>query len=796
MDVLLGRVTQQAMNYAIRSGIAITATYAIRQSSRLLQNAPQSRDRDELFVLQQRLHSKIRIISPAIDMIELIAARGNTSLESAVSLTKDIRLEIQSLAQRLANAAAAEESARSSRISSQEKARNESELKSIIVEVKKLLERIEDAVPLINLAITTSGASLSTNLPSTVSPSRLLQASTFLTAGDTQYAVSPHRAVQIGPTFTLSVYMLFAGYDRPQSEEQVRETTWKEVIHKARVKVRRVPLDVVIETARGAGGQPPKVLSSPDTAQDEESAAQMRGEARADEFAYQIVMIEDFDDDRVHEFEGDQAQPEPFDDVARAGIREIIPIHEVSKIFYADTSKVLNISSDTDTHAPVLLLKRDVNAIPPRRMLERELHDEQHEEETVNSIARNAQPPDVKRERDVNKGIDKQKDPWQLPPSLDREWIAFEVYTETSPSETESEAEEQSGLATEGGTNLEDSMTSLSLEGESDLSPQFHLPTTQLTTLQAPPWVNAIRTSLSLLELLLRLTSLQQFQQQSHLSINDELLNFFLEESSTTGAGGDEAHRQAVRAEARRRVGWDPYDESPVKRRGEDYLQYPVAAATGAGDDDDDDGQIPRPQVGARVNSPGLGLVQDARSPWTPSSAAGGPLMSSSVRASAQAHQLTRRTKSSTTNTNNRPGDPSSSPHLQSPSVAWSSSPSPLAPRPRALPEDTRGTDRRTLAVGGGGVVVGATPPPRKLYPRRQAVVPVSPGPAGAAPLRSSKEKNRSSRLSTGGAAPEEDRGKGGNLPDEGIGTSPGFLSSSITAGASERENDSGFYVK
>src|SRR5947207_2797982 len=87
------------------------------------------------------------------------------------------------------------------------------------------------------------------------------------------------------------------------------------------------------------------------------------------------------------------------------------------------------------------------------------------------------------------------------------------------------------------------------------------------------PLFNGIRTSLSLLETLLRLTALQIFQQQSHLSITDELLNFFLEESSTTGAGGDEHHRQRIRAEARRKVGWDPYDESPLKRRGEDY-QY------------------------------------------------------------------------------------------------------------------------------------------------------------------------------------------------------------------------------
>ena len=36
MDILLSKVTQQAMNYAIRSGITLTASYAISQSSRLL----------------------------------------------------------------------------------------------------------------------------------------------------------------------------------------------------------------------------------------------------------------------------------------------------------------------------------------------------------------------------------------------------------------------------------------------------------------------------------------------------------------------------------------------------------------------------------------------------------------------------------------------------------------------------------------------------------------------------------------------------------------------------------------
>jgi hypothetical protein len=171
------------------------------------------------------------------------SARGNTSLESAVSLTKAIRWDIQSLALRLAKAANAEEASRRSSTQLKTRLHHEAELRFIVEDIKKLLLRIEDAVPLINLAITTSGASLSTSLPATVSPSRLLQASTFLTAGDTQFSIEPSRPVQVGPAFILSVYMLFAGHAHRAHVEEggIRDTTWKEVIHKARVKLIRVP---------------------------------------------------------------------------------------------------------------------------------------------------------------------------------------------------------------------------------------------------------------------------------------------------------------------------------------------------------------------------------------------------------------------------------------------------------------------------------------------------------------------------------------------------------------------------
>jgi hypothetical protein len=169
-------------------------------------------------------------------MIELIAARGNTSLESAVTLTKSLRFDIQSLGVRLAKAVGEERLARKGSSRSKSRAENDIELRLIIAEIKKLLDRIEDAVPLISLAITTSGVNLSSTLPATVSPSRMLQASTFLTHGDTQYNMTTPRAQQIGPSFYLSMYMLFSGHaNRALDEEGIRETTWKEVMHKARI---------------------------------------------------------------------------------------------------------------------------------------------------------------------------------------------------------------------------------------------------------------------------------------------------------------------------------------------------------------------------------------------------------------------------------------------------------------------------------------------------------------------------------------------------------------------------------
>lgn len=481
--------------------------------------------------------------------------------------------------------------------------RDQLEVKRIIRQIKALLNRIEDAVPLINLAITTSGANLSTSLPSTVSPSRLLQASTFLTAGDSQYSTLRTRAVQIGPTFTLSLYMLFAGHIRPQNEEEVRETTWKEVLHKARLKLLRIPVEDLYALP---GSTSPSAIPN-DIGISETST--FPAELRSDEYAYQIVVIEDLDDDRAHSFDDEEIQPAVFEDVAMAGIREVIPVHEISKIFYADTGKILNIGGDGETNNPILLLKRDLTAFPPRRMMQRfdDIQDQPIEsvEQPLDITHEQAPGRDVKvkSQADVQLGQEncespaplgqhvQKPNPWRIPPDVDPEWLAFEVYTEPEDSDTESEltgasfSPDPASRAQSIDPALTNALSSVQIHSsESPASAMSQPHPTQLITVPAPPSLPVIRTSLSLLETLLRLLSLQQFQQMSHLSIPDELLNFFLSEAATTGAAsGDDVARRRMRAEARQRVGFDPYDESPIKRRGEEYQYRGGTSQSGEG---------------------------------------------------------------------------------------------------------------------------------------------------------------------------------------------------------------------
>ena len=534
--------------------------------------------------------------------------RGNTTLESAVAVTRALRWEIQALGIRIANAATAEEASRRKQNKARSRPDHEKEIREIVQDIRNVLARIEDEVPLISLAITTSGAGLSTMLPPSVSPSRMLQASNLLTNADTRYSMDPTSPVQVGPAFTVSLYMLFAGHYREKQEQidTARESTFKEVIHKARVKLMRLPLQSV-----GSGSQP--VLQSIDPG--EEGTPVMTGERKQNEYNYRLEIIEDLDDGRVHEFEDGGPQPASYGDVHLAGIREFLPIYQVSRIFYANTGKILGIGNPEEMHSPVLLLKRDINAKEPRQLMEeREKNlnlyedpeeqgdpkgQEDCEEQGISDSSDDSQDDideQIRKESSTatpEEPVHEAQSPvereWCLPADLDNEWLAFEVYTEAEDSTSEDEQDDNEDSAyishrpsSSGEAQNDDSLIAglehLHLNEESAVVP---VPSQQVAC--SPPFANCgppgstthvpIRTALSLLEMLIRFTALQQWQQASHLSIPDEFLTFFLCESSTTGAGGDAELRKRTRREAVRKMGFDPYDESPIKRRGEEY-QY------------------------------------------------------------------------------------------------------------------------------------------------------------------------------------------------------------------------------
>lgn len=543
-----------------------------------------------------------------------------------VQTARELREDIDALAKKLEEAAIfEEETAQTGRAPSAKQLH--ADMVSLLSQMKYVIVSIDDAIPLINLWVSAIGGIQTQQ--SAFSPARLLQASMLLNVGDTQYVLNPGRSMQIGPDFTLSLYMLFRGHACPQEgepyglEEGQRKPTWQEVIHKARVRLYRSP----------PRGQFAEELTP--------------GYA----YSYQLQVVEDLDDGRVHTLENGNIEPASYDDVRLAGIKEMIPVGQISKMFYADVGRILNITNDDGVSSnPVLLLKRDVQQttpqtetsppsaggvvsgsieegpddvapdseeeLDPQDVIDRQIREESQVKEWPEHEGTAIQPTTRSKLESASTAK------WTIPPNLDPEWMALEVFEldedESSTADDESSTQEAAEHSHYQGTsrtpidgNLINQLHRMSIASPSSLSmtsrpnsshsqqpqagpavssqqslaryhghpPPFDStgpadPTTphhdhhrhqnQLspTAIERSPF-GAIRTSLSLLEMLLRLTSLQEFEQTTHLAIPDHVLKFYLDESaSESGLHGKE--RWAARAEAARKMGFDPYTDAPV----------------------------------------------------------------------------------------------------------------------------------------------------------------------------------------------------------------------------------------
>lgn len=548
-------------------------------------------------------------------------------LEAAVPLAKSLHRDIVALGKRIENAALEEEASRRRGTTAKTDDAHHAELLAIIRTIHALLGRIEGDIPTLQLAITASGETLSSSLPVGISPSRFLQASFFLNMGDTQFAGDPNRPVQIGPSFYLSLYMLFAGHSKTTATQQDgtesrkpatpgpsrsatpmkdepyglgdgdRKPIWQEVLHKARVRLCRTPMGWHFDHALG---YVPSISNSLFSHGSQDPSFQQNTTfGRPDEFSYHLEIVEDLDDGRFHE---EESKTCPYDGMPEAGIRESIPIHQVAKIFYTDSGRILNIgNTDEAGNNPILLLKRDTRAPTAEQLVEVIMQPgraspDMEDGSSVTSDEQDAIDRQIREEselRDTKTEDAPKQHPFALclPPHLDSEWFAFEVFAEEDEDESSDSQDEieDDGEAEHDFPSIKPSrpppsprpsldanilkqMKNLStndLIGRSTKSPQTgqigksKSQTQRDANFMARSPFGSVTSSLSLMEMLIRLTSLQEFQQAAHLSIPDYILSFFLEETSTTGLKGED--RWKARNEAKRRVGFDPYTDTPTK---------------------------------------------------------------------------------------------------------------------------------------------------------------------------------------------------------------------------------------
>ncbi|KAI1087816.1 Ran-binding-domain-containing protein [Rostrohypoxylon terebratum] len=577
MDAFLAKLSHHATSYAIRSCLALTSTYVIQQGSRLLKTVDDDPLRTELSHLQRRLARKIELVSPILESIEFRYTRGNAALESVVRTAQELRANVDSLGKRLGNAALADESRQNGGSENATATSTQRiEIQSIITDIKQLIVDIDDSIPLINLWVSAIGG-IQTQ-PSAFSPSRLLQASMLVNVGDTQYILNSGTPMQIGPDFVLSIYMLFRAHTPVEDsrepyglEDDQRKPLWQEVIHKARVRLRRVPLEDEFHGINGLG-----------------SHTSHMG------YAYQLQIIEDLDDGRVHTVEDGDTQPSSYDGVRTAGIREFIPVHQISKMFYADVGRILNINNDDGASSnPVLLLKRDTRAqhvtkeIPTDTIRMDQLRLIQDVDENVASSrlldTAGSQDDDDNCQLQLQLQLEsentrptKPPSPWKFSQDLDPEWIALEVFDmsddsiDSADSEDEPAPEEENqdtqpkrereatpnsphprrikhGSRPSADSNLVSQLSRMSLASSRPSSRNSGAlvpdpPTLDEDLLERSPF-GAIQTSLSLLEMLLRLTSLQEFEQTTHLSIPDHVLRFYLDEAASRADADAPVHR-------------------------------------------------------------------------------------------------------------------------------------------------------------------------------------------------------------------------------------------------------------
>lgn len=301
MDEILSKASNQAMSFAIRSGISIASGFAIRTVSKFLDKIPVS-EKARLEAAKSQLLTKITILSTSLDLIKLAAARGNSVLDSTVDLVTDLQAEIDRFDLRMNNI-----------INDLSNLNEKESVKHVEKGITDLLASINEAVPLITLSLVTCGVNIESAMKPRISPGRFLQAAHHINVSNERFnsrLPTDTSECTVGPQFDLKLYSVFYNPSRLRYVDKEGESlanndlavTWKEDFARANCQIVRV--------------------SDPS-------------------FKYEIRITENFDDGRYHD----------DDDVPN---EKRFGISLVRKLFFSASGKLLRLEG---SDSPVLTLK-------------------------------------------------------------------------------------------------------------------------------------------------------------------------------------------------------------------------------------------------------------------------------------------------------------------------------------------------------------------------------------------------------------------------------------------------------
>lgn len=202
MDQIFAKASNQAVSFAIKSGISLASGYAIKTISKMVEKLPES-EKNKIKLMKNSLQIKINILMILIDLIKLASARGNTTLENTLLLIDELETQFHEF---------------DSKIELLLKKIDDSTIKLVEAQIKLLLSSMNESIPLINLSLTTSGVNLNGQLQKNISPGRLIQAASHLP--------SP-------PQFDLVLYTIFYN----PAKDGLAAITWKESFARATISI-------------------------------------------------------------------------------------------------------------------------------------------------------------------------------------------------------------------------------------------------------------------------------------------------------------------------------------------------------------------------------------------------------------------------------------------------------------------------------------------------------------------------------------------------------------------------------